>query len=211
MKKIIALIFLLLAGALNTLFSQTSRERLMFFLPTYTNIIQTKDGYLVPNMIIDGDTVPVIKIRPVVIFPPRKFKNKREWRRYTRLEYNVRKVYPYAKLIHYYYYEIQQELQYIPPDQQKAYLKQKEKELRKKFEKDLINLTITQGRILIKLVDRETGYTTYEVIEQFKGKMAAVFWQSIARLFGDNLKSEYDPEEEDRLIEEIIAKIENGQ
>ena len=86
----------------------------------------------------------------------------------------------------------------------------KEKELRDQFEDELIHLTISQGKILIKLVDRETGNTTYQVIQELKGGFSAFLWQGVARLFGSNLKSEYDADEEDKMIEDIIVRIENG-
>ncbi len=164
-----------------------------------------------PAKVIDGDTVILYYMRPVVIMPPPKFTTRKQWRRYWRLVYNIKKVYPYAKLINYYYYEVEATIQYMDEDERKKYLKQMEKYLRDRFEEELINLTYTQGRLLIKLVDRETDHTTYEVIEEFKGKMSAQFWQALARIFGSNLKVEYDPKKDDRLIEYIISQIENGQ
>ena len=83
--------------------------------------------------------------------------------------------------------------------------------MRAQFEDQLVKLSITQGRILIKLVDRETGSTTYEVLKELKGSFSAFIFQGIARLFGSNLKSEYDALEEDKMIEDIIVRIENGQ
>lgn len=79
------------------------------------------------------------------------------------------------------------------------------------FEDDVKNLTITQGRILLKLIDRETGNTTYLILQDLKGNFSAVFWQTVARVFGSNLKSEYDPKGEDHLIEQIVQMIEAGQ
>ncbi len=161
---------------------------------------------------VDGlDTIILVKMRPIVIMPPPKFTSRRQWRRYWRLVYNIKKVYPYAKLINYYYYEVEETIKYMDEKERQKYLKDMEKYLRKKFEDDLINLTYTQGRLLIKLVDRETEHTTYEVIEEFKGEMSAQFWQAFARIFGSNLKVEYNPKDEDRLIEYIISRIENGQ
>lgn len=90
-------------------------------------------------------------------------------------------------------------------------MKQVEQELLVEFEDDLKQLTITQGRILIKLVDRETGSTSYELVKELRGTFSAFFWQTLARLFGSNLKSVYDPYGEDRLIEEIIFLIDRGQ
>ncbi len=80
----------------------------------------------------------------------------------------------------------------------------------KKFAPELKRLTIIQGRILIKLIDRETGNTTYELIKKLRGSFSAFMWQSIARLLGDNLKAEYNAKEDDKMIEDIIIRIENG-
>jgi hypothetical protein len=74
----------------------------------------------------------------------------------------------------------------------------------------LRKLTFTQGRILIKLIDRETGHTTYEIVKELKGSLSAFFWQSVARIFGSNLKMEYDAKGDDRMIEDIVIRIENG-
>jgi len=181
-------------------------------IPTYTNVIKSDSGFFSEQIIVDGDTSPYIKLYKVVIYPERKFKNPRERRRYYRLERNVKAVYPYAVLIGNYYAQIESDLQHIPREKdRKKYIRIKEKKLKKQYYDALYNLTFTQGRILLKLVDRQTDHTTFEVVRELKGDMSAYFWQSLAVLFGDNLKSEYDPVEEDKLIEEIIAKIENGQ
>ena len=148
----------------------------------------------------------------VYIFPTKKFKNRRERRRYTRLIYNVKKAYPWAKIAGDKLAEVEIHMATLENEkEQNAYMKQVEKELLKDYKDDLKKLSITQGRILIKLVDRQTGDTSYELVKELRGKISAVFWQALARLFGSNLKSEYDPEGEDRLIEEIVILIENGQ
>lgn len=180
-------------------------------IPTYTNVVISDSGYLMTGIIIDGDTFPYVKLYKIVIFPERKFTSKRKARKYSRLRYNVRKVYPYAILIGEYYAEAERDLAYIPERRdQRKYVKRREKELRGEYESTLMDLTYTQGRLLIKLVDRQTEHTTFEVVKELKGNMSAYFWQSIAVLFGANLKSEYD-KEEDQMIEEIIAEIENGE
>ena len=81
----------------------------------------------------------------------------------------------------------------------------------KEYEEELKNLTITQGRILIKLIDRETSKTSYEVVKELRGSFQAAFWQAIARIFGSNLKTEFDPEGEDKMLNEIMIMIEKGQ
>ncbi len=92
----------------------------------------------------------------------------------------------------------------------RKYMGQLEEELMDEFGEDLKHLTISQGRLLIKLVDRETGNTSYDILKEYKGSFSAVFWQALARLFGSNLKSEYDATGKDRLIEEIIFLYERG-
>lgn len=160
----------------------------------------------------NSDTIIMVNHHPVVIMPRWVFTSKRQQQKYDRLTYNVKKVWPYAKLIKKVYRELVDSIAKIPTeDAQKEFVKGQEKKLRAEFEDELVHLTITQGRILIKLVDRETGSTTYEVLKELKGGFNAFIFQGIARLFGSNLKSEYDANEEDRMIEDIIIRIENGQ
>ena len=99
------------------------------------------------------------------------------------------------------------------PDEKtkKAYLKIVEKELRAEFEEPLKNLTTTQGEILLKLIDRETGETSYELVKQMRGSFQAFMWQSLARLFGSNMKTKYDPTGDDIMIERAIKLVEAGQ
>lgn len=174
--------------------------------------IDSELGTIVPGKIIEGDTVLHIYLQQITIKPPYKFKSRRERRRYSRLVRYVKKVYPYSQIIKVKLYEIHSALDTMKSERKKkAYIKRKEAELKDEFEGQLRRLTFTQGRILIKLVDRETGATTYAVIKELKGSMSAFFWQSVARLFGSNLKSEYDAAGDDKMIEDIIIRIENGQ
>jgi hypothetical protein len=173
---------------------------------------RVKNAQLVRGAVIDGDTVLYVFMNEIVIMPPREFKTEKEKIYYTKLMYNIKKVYPYALIINQTYKEIEENVVNIDSERdRKAYLKTKEQELRDQFEDEIVNLTYTQGRLLIKLVDRETGSTTFEVLKEFKGSISAFFWQSVAVMFGANLKSEYDAIEEDKMIEEIINMIENGQ
>ncbi len=176
------------------------------------SVLTTQDIYVARAVVIDGDTLWVADLDEVYIFPTKKFKSRRERRRYTRLIYNIKKAYPWARLAGDMLSEVEVHMLSLETEkEQKDYMKLVEKELLKDYKQDLKKLTITQGRILIKLVDRETGDTSYELVRELRGKISAVFWQALARLFGSNLKSEYDPEGEDRLIEEIVILIENGQ
>jgi chaperonin GroEL (HSP60 family) len=179
----------------------------------YTNFPDSvKNGVILPCIEIDGKIVPHIFIREIIILPPRTFKNKREKERYTRLVRHVKKVYPYSQVIKHMLVDISNKLDSMPNERTRnAYVKKKEKELKKEFEGQLRSLTFTQGRILIKLINRETGETTYEIVKELKGSLSAFFWQSVAVVFNSSLKYEYDAKGDDLLIEEIVIKIENGQ
>jgi hypothetical protein len=163
-------------------------------------------------VIIGDDTVLISNIPEVKIYPRQTFKNRWQYWRYRRLVRNVKAAYPYAKMAGKILKDLDQELASMPAEfQRKRYVKKVEKKIRNEFEDEVKHLTISQGRILIKLVDRETGNTTYEVLKDIKGNFSAVFWQAIARIFGSTLKAEYDPDGEDQLIERIVLMIESGQ
>jgi hypothetical protein len=176
-------------------------------------IVNGRVVYVLPSKIYRGDTLPYIRLsRPVYIIPPRVFKNERERRRYSRLVRDIKKVYPLAVKARNIFYFIQDSINKIQdPGQRKVFLNEQEKLLREQFEGDIRRLTFRQGRLLIKLIDRETQHTSYELIKQLKGSFSAFFWQTVARFFGENLKDQYDPHDEDKYIEEIVHKIENGQ
>jgi len=169
-------------------------------------------GYVVRTIIINGDTVPFIPLREVIILPPREFKNKREEIRYTRLVRNLKKVLPYARIANNRLVFIENEIVKIEdPNQQKRFIKQQEQLLKDEFKDEITSLTITQGRLLIKLIDRETGRTSYDIIKELRGSFSAFLYQGIARIFGENLKDTYDAYGEDQLIEEILIRIQNGE
>jgi len=172
-----------------------------------------KDTLIVTKtVIIDGDTIPNVIIDEVVIFPRLVFKNKRQYRRYRKLIRDVRRAYPYAKYAKTKLDQMEKEFQSLKTDKEKKqYVKAIEKELMNEFGNELKKLTITQGRILLKLIDRETGNTSYELLKYLRGSLSAVFWQTVARIFGSDLKSEYDPQGQDLLIERVVRMIEAGQ
>ena len=168
-------------------------------------------GVPVYGRIIDGDTVIISNIKEANIKPRTAFASNRDMRQYRQLVYNVKKAYPYAIIAGEMFRDVELTLASLETEKQrKEYIKQFEKDLRSRFEGELTKLTITQGRILIKLIDRETMHTSYDLVKELRGSIQAVFWQTIARLFGSNLKSSYDPYGEDSLIEEIIILIEYG-
>jgi hypothetical protein len=161
-------------------------------------------------IVINGDTIPYIELKTVTFLAPRQFANNREQVRYTRLVNNVKRVYPYARLAGIKYEEYNRLLAEMPEAKRRNAAKTFEQQIKEEFEGDLKRLTFSQGHILIKLIDRETQHTSYEVVKDFRGSFSAVFWQSFGRLFGYNLKTQYDPTGEDKLIEEIVLLIEQG-
>lgn len=171
-----------------------------------------KNTQVVGGRIERPDTILDVLHSPIVIMPKRVFLTDRERKYYQRLIYNIKKVYPYSIEIRNVYAQIIDSIGKLSTEQaKKDYLEKTETMLFEKYKKPLVALTITQGRLLIKLVKRETGNTTYKVIQDLKGNGSAFLWQAVGLLFGTSLKAEYDPVEEDKMIEEIIHMIENGQ
>ena len=162
--------------------------------------------------IVNGDTIITATLPEYAVNAKLPRKLRAAAQRNAKLVYNVKKVYPYAKLAGIKLKEYEEILKNASSDaERKRLMKQAEDELRAEFEDDLKKLTFKQGIILIKLVDRETGDSSYVLVQELRGKVVAFFWQTFARLFGYNLKTEYDPEGEDKDIEEIVVLIENGQ
>jgi len=187
---------------------------LMFIFPLSGQDTLQMDlgGYPVIAVITNGDTIFVSNLEEAVIQPVNRRAATRDMRQYRRLIYNVKKVYPYAKLAGAKFSEVNEHIQSLEKGKdQREYIKQLENDLLKQYEEELKNLTVTQGRILIKLIDRETTLTSYEVVKELRGPFQAAFWQAIARIFGSNLKTEFDPEGEDKTLNEIIIMIEKGE
>ncbi len=172
---------------------------------------QEIEGTVVRAKIIGSDTVPVFKLSQVIVVGDRIFESRREERRHSRLVRNVKAAYPYAKLAGMKFEKYNQKLQEVESEAEKRHMmRQIEDELLEEFEDDLRSLTFSQGLILIKLIDRETQHTSYDVLKDFRGMFRAVFWQSLGRIFGYDLRTEYEPYGEDRMIEHIVILIEEG-
>lgn len=156
-----------------------------------------------------GDTMVKATHSPIEV--SERTGNRLKKTQYDKLQKRVIKTYPYAKAAG----EVMRTyealcIQITDENQQKALLDRAEKSLMAQFEKDLRNMTVSEGVILVKLIDRQTGATGYEVLRQMKGKFSAFMWQSVARVFGQNLKDDYDKDGEDVWIENIVALIEDG-
>ncbi len=181
------------------------------------NVTDTLPGkvYVLQNVQRDGLTLPEVEIKEVTIVAQQKKSSPRraraQLRQYDRLIYNLKKTYPYAVIAREKLAEVNSQLEAVTDEKERReLLKNVEKEILDEFEDDARNMTVTQGRLLIKLIDRETQNTSYELIKQYRGFISASFWQGIARIFGSNLKAEYDPFGEDALIELIVRDIEMG-
>jgi len=167
---------------------------------------------LVPVQVEGTDTVPLILLRDHTVNGEMSAKARRRQEKTDKLTRNVVKVYPYARITAGLLSEYEQDLQQMERERDKdLYVKLAEAELRAEFEEELKNLTVSQGRVLIKLIDRETGHTGYELVKELRGGFQAWVWQGVARLFGNDLKDDYDAFGDDALIESVVRRIENGE
>jgi hypothetical protein len=164
-----------------------------------------------PVDLYDGDTIPVIHLPNVYIYNPPEFKNRRQERFYWRTVRDIKKTLPIAREVRGIIIETYEYLLTIPEEKaREAHLSAVEKGMLEQYTPQMKKLTFNQGKMLIKLVDRECQQTGYELIKVFMGSFKANFYQAFAALFGASLKKEYDPELEDAEIEEIIFWIDNG-
>ena len=173
---------------------------------------QSRGGYLVPVCIYEGDTIPCVQLPTVYIFKPLKFKNDKERMEYYRLVRNVKKVYPIAREINRTILETYEYLQTLPNEKaRQKHIKRVEKGLKDQYTPRMKKLSFAQGKLLIKLVDRQSNQTSFELVKAFMGPFKAGFYQTFAALFGASLKKEYDPNGEDKLTELVVILVENGQ
>jgi len=166
---------------------------------------------VVPGKIIEGDTVPYIDLKTVVVFPQLDIKAWSELVGYERLVINIRKVYPYAKLAAAKLREYKHTMDSIPTEKgRRKFLKAAEKDLEARFGDEIKDLNFTEGKLLIKLVYRQTGNSTYDIVKELRGSFNAFVYQTVARIFGYDLRSQYDPEGNDKAIEQIVRMIDDG-
>ena len=199
------LYIILLTGLLITLSFSTAQGQ---------NTTQQPQRGFARHTLYQGDTILWIELRPVYVYKPIKFKNKRQEKNYGRLVRNVKKTLPIAKEIKGIIIETALKLDSMPSERErKRYVKQMEKHLKDTYTPRMKKLTFSQGKLLIKLVDRECNQTSYQLVKSFMGSFKAGFYQTFAALFGASLKKEYDPEhvEDDAITERVIVLVENGQ
>ena len=185
----------------------------------YTTFEEVYDSFLsgitddmFMEFIVDrnGDTVYIDHLDPVYKVARRKGK---EWRKYYRLVHNFAKAYPYALLAEEKLREADSTIARsgFNRRQKNRYINILQDELFDTFEKPLRNLTVSQGKLLLRLIDRQTGITPYEIIRDYKGRAAAGFWQGIARLFGSDMKKPYDPQGDDKQTEQLVELYSKGE
>lgn len=158
-------------------------------IPAKPQQVDTTKVYVLPEFIIEAQRDPEYE------------------KRYQKLVRDVKKVLPYAKMAGFRLQMLEQNLQTLPTEKaRKEYLKRTEEAIKEQFMDDLVNLTVTQGKLLIKLIYRETGKDTYTLLKTYRGNLTAWYWQGLAKMFNADLKNEYNPVE-DWQIEQIIKQL----
>lgn len=166
------------------------------------------DTLLVPVIIYNGDTLPFRELDYVIISAKMTEAQRQAYRKWTRLRNAVYVTYPYAMQAGNIINEINSNLGRLHEKKQRQeYIKSKEAELRKKFADPLTQLSIYQGKVLMKLINRETNNSCYEIIKEYKGGFSARFWQTVAWIVGSSLKQDYDPAGEDAEMESIVKEV----
>ena len=160
----------------------------------------------------DGDSIQYMEMSAVYVYPEPTFKNKRQQQAYMRLVRNVKKVLPLAKQVRQMLIETAEYLETLPTQQERdAHIKRVEESIVREYKPKMKKLTFSQGKLLIKLVDRECHSTAYEAMQAFIGPFRSGLWQAFAWAFGASLKKGYDPEGVDRLTERVVLMVEAGQ
>ena len=195
-KLFIALMLTLLTASPLRLPAQATQERKIRFA-----------------IVVNGDTLPYYHLTEVKVVESGSLLTEQEIRKNKKLIRNVKKMLPYAKIGKQRLDELEKQIAGMPKRERKAAIKEAEKTLLADFSDELSECTISQGKVLLKLIDRETGRSSYVLVDELRGKLRAGFYQTFARLFGYNLKARYDPKhnKEDNLIERIVLSIERGK
>lgn len=160
----------------------------------------------------EGDTIASLRMPTLYVFKPLIFKNKKQQQAYNRMVRNVKRTLPIAKEVNRAIIETYEYLQTLPDEKaRQKHLNQVEKGVKEQYTPRLKKLSFSQGKLLIKLINRETNSSSYELVKAFLGPFKAGFYQAFASIFGASLKKEYHPEGEDAMIEQIVLLVESGQ
>lgn len=173
------------------------------------------DEYMVDSVrlqVNSNDTFYLARMQDIWVYPQMVFTSKKQERFYWKTVRDVKKTLPFAKELAIEMRVADQQLAMLPDDKaRRKWWKQHEKYLFKKYENDFRRMTASQGQMLMKLMDRESDKTSYEIIKHYRGKASANFWQFVAKLFKNDLKEEYDASDKDRIVERVINLVETGQ
>jgi hypothetical protein len=166
------------------------------------------DTLLVPYVVVGADTMTYGEMDMVIVSAKMTEAQKEAYRKWTRLRNAVYVTYPYAIKASAVINEINQSLSHISdPKQRQSLIRSRERDLKREFTTPLTNLSVYQGRVLMKLINRETNNTCYELIKEYKGGFSAQFWQTVAWLFGSSLKQQYEPNGDDAEMEPIVKEV----
>ena len=192
--------------ALGAMAQDKKRQEVDMDSPTFVPTVK------VGKVLEDGDSIQYMEMNNVYVFPPVTFSSKKQQGAYMRLVKNVKTVLPIAKEARLIMMETAQYLETLPTKQaREEHMKRVEKSVMQEYKPRMKKLTYSQGKLLIKLVDRECNQSSYEIVQAFLGPARATFYQIFAWTFKASLKKEYDPEGDDRLIERVVRQIEVGQ
>ncbi len=210
MKRILLLLTICLVGM--TSVAQNNRQenpedrRVEMDSPTFHPMVK------VGKALVEGDSIQYVEMQNIYVYPTTTFKNEKQRQQYNRLVYNVKKVLPIAKECNVIIRETYEYLQTLPDKKARdEHLKLVEADIKRTYTPRMKKLTYSQGKLLIKLVDRECHSTSYGLIQAILGPVKAGFYQAFAWLYGASLKKQYDPEGVDRLTERIVQQVESGQ
>jgi hypothetical protein len=164
-----------------------------------------------PFLLEEGDTLKTLVLKDIYVYPPQTFKNQGEDEKYKKLIRDVKKTLPYAKLIYSTLIETYEYMMTLPNEKAREdHLKRMEKELFNEYKPVLKKMTLSQGKLLLKLIDRECNQTSYDLVKAFLGPFKAGFWNFFASLFGASLKSDWDPDGKDAAAERVAQLVEMG-
>jgi len=169
-------------------------------------------GKLMRAVVTGKDTLYLVDLPEFYVYSEVRFRNEKERQEYTKLVRDVKRTLPYAKLIYATLIETYEYIETMPNNKaREAHLKRMEKELYNQYKPELKKLTLTQGKLLIKLVDRECNQTSYNIVSAYLGRFRATFWNVFAGMFGASLKTSYDPNGKDAMTERVVLLVERGQ
>ncbi len=185
---------------------------LIFILIGFCPVVKAQDVFYVAAEMYEGELIPSFLLPEFTRFQPLVFKNEKQLREYTRLVRDVKKVLPYAKGVSRMVVETYEYMETLPGEKEKKkHLSAVQKFVMDTYKPKMKNLTKNQGKILVKLIDRECNTTSYEIVKSLVGSFKATVWNVFAGLFGNSLKQEYDPYGKDGLIERVVIQVEQGQ